>query len=205
METYYTVYKVTNLINGKFYIGTHKTKDQNDEYMGSGTYLKRSQEKHGMNNFKKEILFVYDNPEQMFNKEAELVNEDFLAEENTYNLKLGGFGGWDHLRGSNGNNIKNHRKIGNYGFKITRGKINKKNISEGLFRYFKNNSGNFTNKKHSDETKKKLSEKAKLRTGVKNSQYGVRWIYSLEEKRSTRIKNDEPLPINWLEGRKIKF
>jgi hypothetical protein len=31
METYYTIYKVTNLINGKFYIGTHKTKDQNDE------------------------------------------------------------------------------------------------------------------------------------------------------------------------------
>lgn len=35
---FYTVYRVTNNINGKFYIGTHKTKDINDSYHGSGTY-----------------------------------------------------------------------------------------------------------------------------------------------------------------------
>ena len=95
--TYYTVYKVTNKINGKFYIGTHKTKNLNDGYMGSGKYLLRSIEKHGLENFEKEILFVYDNADEMFAKEAEIVNADFLAEENTYNLKIGGFGGWDHI------------------------------------------------------------------------------------------------------------
>jgi dissimilatory sulfite reductase (desulfoviridin) alpha/beta subunit len=84
---YYTVYKTTNQVNGKFYIGTHKTVDLNDDYIGSGKYLKYAIEKHGIENFKKEILFVFDNPEEMFAKETEIVTEDFLAEENTYNIE----------------------------------------------------------------------------------------------------------------------
>jgi len=65
--------------------------------MGSGKYLKRAINKHGLESFDKELLFVFDNPGEMFAKEAELVNEDFLAEENTYNLRVGGMGGWDHV------------------------------------------------------------------------------------------------------------
>ncbi len=39
METYYTIYKITNIINGMIYIGKHQTKDVNDGYMGSGKHL----------------------------------------------------------------------------------------------------------------------------------------------------------------------
>ena len=55
---FYIVYKITNQINGKFYIGVHATSDVNDGYMGSGKYLKRAQNKHGIENFTKEILLL---------------------------------------------------------------------------------------------------------------------------------------------------
>ena len=36
----------------------------------------------------------------MDNKEAEIVNEEFLKRDDVYNLKLGGEGGWDYLNSS---------------------------------------------------------------------------------------------------------
>ena len=41
--------------------------------------------------------------------------------------------------------------------------------------------------------------------GSNNSQYGKRWIHSLIEKSSKRIDKNDPLPKDWLEGRKMKF
>jgi hypothetical protein len=61
--------------------------------MGSGTILKRAIKKHGLENFVKKILHVYDTAEEMFAKEKELV---YVSEE-TYNIKNGGLGGWDHM------------------------------------------------------------------------------------------------------------
>jgi len=62
---FYIIYKTTNQINGKFYIGKHQTNDLNDGYLGSGTLLKRAIQKHGRQNFKKEILHVFDNEEEI--------------------------------------------------------------------------------------------------------------------------------------------
>lgn len=48
------IYKTTNLITGKSYIG-QDSKD-NPNYFGSGTLLKRSFSKYGKENFRKEIM-----------------------------------------------------------------------------------------------------------------------------------------------------
>jgi len=88
----YIVYKITNNINNKEYIGVHQTHNLNDGYMGSGTYLKNSKDKYGIENFTKEILFIFENKEEMYAKEAELVDEDYVNRDDTYNLKDGGSG-----------------------------------------------------------------------------------------------------------------
>lgn len=89
---FYTVYKITNLIDGKYYIGVHQTRNLLDGYMGSGRLIQQEQQRCGMNNFVKEILFVFDNPDEMFAKEAELVSKNVAISEETYNLKRGGNG-----------------------------------------------------------------------------------------------------------------
>jgi len=94
MTIYNTIYKITNKINGKTYIGMHKTKNLDDSYMGSGFLIKRAIKFHGKENFEKEILFVFDTYDEMLEKEKELVTESFVDNPMTYNLVCGGLG-WD--------------------------------------------------------------------------------------------------------------
>lgn len=98
---YFTVYKTTNLINGKIYIGIHKTKDPNDNYLGSGKVLQQAIEKYGINNFSKDIIAICDTEEEMLSVEKSLVTKEFLLFFSTYNLRIGGEGGFDYINGSN--------------------------------------------------------------------------------------------------------
>lgn len=102
----YIVYKTTNIINSKIYIGVHYTNpDVYDGYIGCGVTKKDKKKKtlqgfpvavrkYGYENFKRETLFVYPDTEEgriaAYAKEAELVTPEFVARKDTYNLTVGG-------------------------------------------------------------------------------------------------------------------
>jgi group I intron endonuclease len=86
------VYRTTNKLNGKFYVGIHSTFDYDDGYLGSGKAILASIKKYGKDQFYRKILFAFDSREDAFKKEAEIVNEAFVKNSNTYNLMPGGYG-----------------------------------------------------------------------------------------------------------------
>jgi hypothetical protein len=103
----YYLYEVRNKINGKIYVGVHKTVDIDDGYMGSGKIIKRAIVKYGLDNFEKTVLETFASEEQMFLREKEFVNDEFLSRKDVYNLRRGGQGGFDYINklGLNTKNI----------------------------------------------------------------------------------------------------
>jgi len=97
MKINYCVYKITNLINYKIYIG--KDKYNNPKYMGSGKILKLAYKKYGILNFTKEIICFCDNEDEYNEREKFYIKEYNSFAPIGYNINIGGKGG---------DNFKNH-------------------------------------------------------------------------------------------------
>ena len=70
------IYKTTNLINGKIYIGQKKSKTFVKTYLGSGTIIQRAIKKYGVENF--DVVLI----EKCFSKEELCEREIFhIAKE----------------------------------------------------------------------------------------------------------------------------
>ena len=200
---HFTVYKITNLVNGKYYIGKHQTKDLDDGYFGSGKLIRKAIKKYGIENFKKEILFVFETEDEMNAKEAELVTEDLIASGSVYNLCPGGQGGFGYIN-ENVLTKEDRIRIGSIGGKLI---INRHPMSDEIREIGRSTISKkypkspFYNKAHTEETKAKMSEKAKIHSkGVKNSQFGTMWITNGTENK--KIKKDlDIIPEGWYKGR----
>ena len=94
----YYIYRITNDINGKTYIGQHKYRKLNDNYMGSGVVLKQAYAKYGIENFHKDILvFCIPTKEMADSEEKKFIAQERINNKNgCYNIADGGNGpsGW---------------------------------------------------------------------------------------------------------------
>ena len=92
---YHYFYKITNKVTQQYYFGIHSTNDLNDNYMGSGSFLKVEYKKWGKENFFKEILKFFDDRETLAKYESKVVNEDILSDPLCLNIAKGGITGFE--------------------------------------------------------------------------------------------------------------
>ena len=214
-QKHFLIYKITNLINNKIYIGQHVTANIDDSYMGSGEHIKNAIKKYGIENFKKEIIAECSTFEEMNDLEKELVNQDFVNNPNTYNHAIGGTYGWKNcLKYKSSEEVQNIRKNAKEAFlnlfkDPKYQKQHAKKVSEGLKNYWEKFGHNWEGRTHSEESKRKMSETHKRngeQSGEKNSQFGTCWIYNLELKENKKIKKydlERWIELGWIKGRKI--
>lgn len=116
MEKILYVYRITNLINNKKYIGKHSSETIENSYYGSGIAVKQAIKKHGKCNFKKEIICICENEKELNEKEI-----FYIEIENTYNF------GYNMTKGGEGM----------LGYKPSKETIKK--ASDGRKEHYKNN------------------------------------------------------------------
>lgn len=91
----FCIYRITNLINGKTYIGQHKYKDNPyDRYMGAGVILHQAYKKYGIENFIKDIIVANIKDKETANKlEIKYIEYERISNGNgCYNIANGGEG-----------------------------------------------------------------------------------------------------------------
>lgn len=214
----YTVYQITNIVNNKTYIGKHQTDDLNDGYMGSGIHLKRAIKKYGIEKFVKQILYVFESEKEMNCKETELVTEEFCLREDTYNICVGGQGGFSHINRDinfRKNKNKKARQVTNNILFLKYGVMNPSQIPEvrkklSIIMKEKYRTGerkstlpSWSGKTHREESKKKIgTANAIHQKGDSNSQYGTVWVTNGSENK--KVRREDFMPDGWYKGRVIK-
>lgn len=169
---FYTIYKVTNKLNGKIYIGKHQTKNPNDLYYGSGKAILAAIKLHGKENFSKEILFIFDTEKEMNEKEKELITEEFVSRQDTYNLGVGGEGG-PHFKGKTFSE-ESKKKMSRKGKPVS---------FETRMKLSNSNKGRIV----SEETREKLSIAAKNRKYTKRVKEESKQKYMMSNEHKEKI------------------
>lgn len=163
--SYGYIYKVTNTIGNKIYIGQH-IGNFDKYYLGSGIYINNAIKKYGRSNFKVELIIEANNKFELDNLEKQYIKEyrNIFGRDKLYNISDGGYGGLG---------VKWSDKSKHLLSLSTKGKKKPLGFSEKLR---KANLG----KKHSEETKlkislfqkgkkrKPLSEETKRKIGLKS-------------------------------------
>jgi hypothetical protein len=215
---FYYLYEIKNNLNGKIYVGVHKTNNLIDGYMGSGKIISSAIAKHGISNFSKVVLEHFDNSIAMYAKEAEVVNEEFLLRKDVYNLRRGGFGGFEYINknklNSTWDGVGKQPGTRLAYFTAEDGKrqqlLNKKNKTGVYSATFKNVFKDRERQRELQLRSQSVAAMVKRKAtfaeighsqGDKNSQFGMMWITN--EVESKKIKKTDLIPEGFRKGRVI--
>lgn len=210
-KKYHVIYKTTCKVNNKYYVGMHSTDNLDDGYVGSGKRLWNAIRKHGKENFEVEFLEFFENRKDLIDREIEMVNEELLQDPMCMNLMIGGKGGFvsveNQFKRSQAGGLAMKSKLSNT--KILElcsigGKCAAKlkvGIHDEKYKY------NWTGKKHSNETKQKMSISHKNKgLDKQNSQFGTCWILKHDiSKKINKQDLDSYINDGWVKGRKLKM
>ncbi len=213
------IYKVTNLLNGKIYIG--QTTNDNPNYYGSGTYINRAIKKHGLDIFKKEIIAHCNNRDALDLLEQQYIKFFNCKVPNGYNFTNGGNSGpqlfgdsnpskrpevREKLRGKRSrkkqyskdglrrtiessrkmlleNNPMNDPKSKEKFLSIVQSEEYKQNMSKAV----NGDKNGMYGKTHSEETRKKISERTKI--AMNNDR--IKNILKMKKSEETKLKLSE--------------
>lgn len=162
------IYKTTNLIDGKMYIGKHISSQHEPSYLGSGHILLKAIKAYGKQNFSNEIIATANSVEELDSLEKTYIAQHKKRYgENCYNLAVGGEGG-------NVFQYASKEKYQEFVDKMTQ--INKKRCSTDEFRQ---NTSRHVTLRYQDPEERKLQSK-KIRKAWSNSK--------LKQQQSERVK-----------------
>lgn len=230
-KKHYLIYQTTNLVNGKIYIGKHTTENIEDQYFGSGKYLRNAINKYGLENFQFKILFELQNEEEMNLLEKCVVTQEFCDRKDTYNINVGGDGGWDYVNSKDGPYSRGSKKRSEAMIQANKNRDNEqshikanqtrqnwseekqkevsKNISNGLKilmendkTFVKRRAEKLKGRKLSKELRQKLSQ---LKQGKNNNQFGKVWIINKTLQQCKCVDKSLPLEDGWEYGRCLNF
>ena len=174
-ELFYTIYETTCKVNGKKYRGFHVTSNPNDDYLGSGSFLKKAIRKYGAENFEKHVLEFCESFEAMLIAEAKWVDESWISREDTYNLLEGGKGGWDYIN-TLGLRWTEEKKI-------EWSALMKKKKAGCRFPAKAYETPGFLGKKHTEESKRKITENNASRLTQEEVTKRLNDVSTIEKKR----------------------
>jgi hypothetical protein len=168
------IYKITNTINGKIYIGKNSTSKQN--YMGSGSVLNEAKLKYGIENFQKDI--IEDNI-----KDLETLNEREIYWIKYYNSQDRNIG-YNVTDGGDGNTGKWN------GDKLTQN--HKSNISKAMLGREITWKEKLSESRKKSEAVKKIIESEEWRSKISNSLKGIKKTEShIENVKNSMLNSDK--------------
>ena len=153
------VYQITNNVNNKIYVGVHNGKYTNF-YSGSSSYLYDDYNVFGIENFTKTLIKEFDNMQDAYDLERQIVDLEFVKREDTYNRAVGGEG---FLSGED--NPSKSPEVREKMSKWHRGKVLTEQHKANISLASKGEKNGFYGKQHSDEFR---IAQSKRMTGANN-------------------------------------